>query len=224
MSSANKEALAKALRNAIELALSATRPANFVQSVELLVAFKGVDVKKQQEFKFRDAVFLPRGLGKEVRVCMVIDEPQAQRALEAGAYKVLTKGELGRLGKKDSKKLASECDWVLVRADLMGLAGRALGPALGPRGKMPIAVPPSADVSALVRQYKSATRLYSKEQPWVGCRIGAEKMALEDLVHNALAVLAHIEEKIKRPLSEVARVYVKTTYGPPVEVQMGGAP
>jgi len=208
----------EALKKAVQLALQTKKPWRYTQSVELIMTFKGVDVKKQSEFRFRDVVVLPKGLGKNVKVCVVTEDAGAQDALKAGASIVISKSELSKIDKKSAKKIATQCDWLLVKTDLMGLAGRALGPALGPRGKAPVPFPPTADITQLISRYKNATRLHSKEQPWVGCRIGVESMAVEDLVDNALAVLSYVEDKIKRPLLEVAKVYVKVTSSPAIEV------
>ncbi len=206
------------IRELIKLAIEASKPRKYVQSVELILAFSGVDVKKQQEFRFRDTVFLPKGLGRDNKICVVLDDAQIQKVVELGVYRAIGKSEVSKIDKKTAKKIAQECDWLLVRADLMGLAGRVLGPALGPRGKAPIAIPPTANIENIVAQYRNATRLYSKEQPWVGCKIGTEKMSIEDLAENAIAVLHYIEEKIKRPLLQVAHIYVKTTSSPAIEL------
>ena len=184
------ESLKPALRRSIEQAIAAKKPVRFRQSVELIVVFPGVD-PKQPEYRFRDAVRLPKGLGKEVRVCVVADGAMASQAREAGAHRVITKDELMKMSRKDAKKVAQECDWVLVRADLMGFAGRILGPALGPRGKAPTPIPPTAVIKALIEQYKRTTRLRNKDQPWVGCRIGTEDMSIDDLVENAVACLLY---------------------------------
>lgn len=208
----------EALKSAIQLAIGAKKPWKFVQSVELIVAFRDVDVKKQQEFRFRDTVILPKGLDKESHICVVVDDASMQKLTEVGAYRAIGRSDISKIDKKSAKRIAQECDWVLVRSDLMGQAGRVLGPALGPRGKSPIAVPANADMASYIKQYRNAVRLYSKEQPWVGCRIGSEKMPIEALVENAIAVLQYIEEKVKRPLLQSSRIYVKTTSSPAIEV------
>jgi len=205
------------LKKRIEYAIAAKKPWKYTQSVELIVAFRGVN-PKQPEFRFRDAVVLPKGLGKEVRVCVVAEGDMASKAIEAGAFKVIGRDELSKIDRKAAKKIAQECDWVLVRADLMGIAGRILGPALGPRGKAPIPIPPNADITSYIRQYKNTTRLFSRDQPFVACRIGSENMSVEDLAENALTVLHYIENKIKRPLLQFSKIYVKTTSGPAIEV------
>jgi len=215
--SAGLDSLRDALKRSIEQVLAMKKPTQFKQSVELIIVFPGVN-PKQPEFRFRDSVRLPSGLGKEVKVCIVADGAMATQAREAGAHCVITKDELTKMNRKEAKKVAQDCDWVLVQADLMGLAGRILGPALGPRGKAPTPVPPNADIKALIEQYKKTTRLRNKDQPWVGCRIGTENMPVEALVENALAVLQYVENKIHRPLANFAQIYIKTTMGPAIEV------
>lgn len=190
----------------------------FKQSVELVVVFKGIDPKSPKA-RFRDPVFLPKGLDKSPRICVIADGDTLIRARSAGADLVLSREELQKLSKKQAKKIASECDWILVRTDLMGLAGRILGPALGPRGKAPIPLDMNADINSITRYYRSVSRLRNKEQPFVSGIIGTEDMSPEDLAENALAVINFIEGKLEQPLSVSAKkIIVKTTMGVPVEV------
>lgn len=211
------EELKPRLRAAIELALKTKKPWRFIQSVELMLTFKGVDVKKEQEFKFRDDVELPHGSGKEFRICLIIEDDLVLQ-YSGLVHTVIPKSKLSDITKKDAKKIAQRCDIVLVKATLMGMVGRILGPALGPRGRSIVPIPANVDISSIISRYKKVTRLRSKDQPWVGCRIGTENMPLDQLVDNAMTVLHYVEEKIKRPLSQVARIYVKTASSPAIEV------
>ncbi len=212
------ESLRDPLTKAISYAIAAKKPWKYVQSVELIVSFRGIDVRKHPEFRFRDAVVLPHGLGKEVKICVVAEGTMAEEAKKCGAYKVLSKDEVSKFDKKAAKKLAQECDWVLVRADLMAIAGRILGPALGPRGKAPIPIPPNADIAKFIERYRNATRLFSRDQPFVACKIGVETMEIPKLVDNAMTVLNYVENKVKRPLLTFSKIYVKTTSSPAIEV------
>jgi large subunit ribosomal protein L1 len=215
--SSSLEELRPKLRTAIELALKTKKPWKYVQSVELVLTFRGVDVKKEQEFRFRDDVELPHGSGKEPRICLVAEDEIVQQYSKL-VYMAIPRSKLDGIAKKDAKKIAQQCDIVLVRATLMGIVGRTLGPALGPRGRSIVAVPVNADIMSYITRYKKITRLRSKDQPWVGCRIGTENMPLDHLVDNAMAVLHYVEEKIKRPLTQIAKIYVKTTSSPAIEV------
>lgn len=211
----SREVLVKKVQEAIEYG----RGRRFKQGVELQVVFRGID-PKSPEAKFRDAVYLPKGLGKTPRICVVADGEMALKARNL-ADLLISREDLQNIDKKRAKKIASECDWILVKTDLMGIVGRVLGPALGPRGKAPTPVPANADIVAQINYYRSVTRLRNKEQPFVSCRVGSEDMRPEDLVENIMAVLSYIENKVKMPLEQfVSYIVIKTTMGPPVRVDL----
>jgi large subunit ribosomal protein L1 len=210
----SKDSIKKAVLEAIKLG-SGRR---FKQSVELIVVFKGYD-PKSPDIKFRDAVYLPKGLGKPPKILVIADGELLTKARELG-IDVLSREEVQKLSKRESKKIARKYDWFLVKSDLMTVVGKVLGPSLGPRGKFPIPIQPSANLDAIIKQYSMNTRLRNKEQPWVGCRVGTEDMDPDDITENIMTVLEFIESKIKKPIESVCRVYIKTTMGEPVEVMM----
>jgi len=210
----SKDSIKKAVLEAIKLG-SGRR---FKQSVELIVVFKGYD-PKSPDIKFRDAVYLPKGLGKPPKILVIADGELLTKARELG-IDVLSREEVQKLSKRESKKIARKYDWFLVKSDLMTVIGKVLGPSLGPRGKFPIPIQPSANLDAIIKQYSMSTRLRNKEQPWVGCRVGTEDMDPDDITENIMTVLEFIESKIKKPIESVCKVYIKTTMGEPVEVVM----
>ncbi len=207
------------LRDAIQKALEISPRRKFKQAVEMIVVLRDVDVRSP-EGRIREIVFMPYPINKDIKICVVADGDMALKAREAGAYKVITRDELTRIqgNRKEAKRIAQQCDWVLVRADLMPLVGRILGPALGPRGKIPVPVPMNADITALLKKYKAATMIRTKDQPQVMCRIGTEDMPVDQLVENAIAVLSSLEGKLKNPLYNIGKLIVKTTMGPPIEI------
>ncbi len=216
MSFVPKDAIVKA----IEEAIAASPPRKFKQSVELIVVLRDVD-PRTPEGRIREVVILPHPPKKKVSICVVADGDLAVKANEV-ADKVITREELQSIAgnKKAAKKIAESCDWVLVQTDLMPLAGRILGPALGPRGKIPVPVPPNANIAALVERYRAAVLIRTKDQPQLMCRIGTIDMSPEELAENAQAVLSAIEGKLKNPQYNIAKIIVKTTMGPPVEVKI----
>lgn len=205
------------LKIAIEKALKYSKQRRFKQSLELIVVLRDID-PRSPEGRIRETIILPKGLGKDLRICVVADGGMAEEARKAGVDRVITRDELTRLSKKDAKRIAQFCDWVLVRTDLMAYAGRILGPALGPRGKIPVPVPPTANISAIIKRYRSAVLVRNKDQPQLMTRIGTEDMSIDDLVENALTILNRIESKLPNGVHNIARVIVKTTMGPPIEV------
>ncbi len=212
----SQEATLANLEKAVELALGLGKPRRFKQSVEVIVALRDVDLKSPQA-RIRDTVFLPHPPGKEASVCVVAEGDMELQAREAGV-EVLNRQALQSLSgnKREVKKLARRCYWVLVRADLMGLAGRILGPALGPRGRAPVPVPPNANIKELIAKYRGAVWVRIRNQPQVMARIGAEDMSPRELAENAAAVLQAVESRLGK--AKISKVYVKKTMGPPVQV------
>ncbi len=215
MSFIDKEVLKESLRKALER----SKKRRFKQTVEMTIVLRDID-PKSPEGRFRETVILPHGRGKDARICVVAEGDMALKAKNMGLPRVLGKNDLQGMSRKEAKKIAEECDWVLVRTDLMPLAGRILGPALGPRGKVPVPVPPNADIGVFVERYKKAVYMRNKDQPQLMVPIGTEDMDPEKLAENAQRVLAAIEPKLRSPTHNIARIIVKTSMGPPVEVPL----
>lgn len=206
------------IKELIVEAIGKSKKRKFKQSVELILVLRDVDIKSP-EGRIRETIFLPYKPNKDIKICVVAEGDMAIKAKEAGAYRVITRDDLKVLSenRKAAKKLARECEWVLVRTDLMGLAGRILGPALGPRGKIPVPVPINANIIALIETYKKAVYVRTKDQPQIMARIGTEDMDVEQLAENALAIISTISAKLKNPKYNIAKIVVKTTMGPAVE-------
>ncbi len=95
------------------------------------VAFKlGIDPKKSDQ-NVRGAVPLPKGTGRQVKVCVIADGPQADEATTAGADNVGS----GELVEK-IKGGWLDFDVLIATPEAMKQV-RPLGRVLGPRGLMP---------------------------------------------------------------------------------------
>jgi large subunit ribosomal protein L1 len=216
MSFVPRENLVEAVREALQ----AGPRRNFKESVDLVVVLRDVNLKSPQG-RIREVVFLPNKPNKDVTICVVAEGDMALKAKEL-ADMVLSRSDLQAMlnDRKQAKKVAGKCDWVLVQTDLMPLVGRSLAPALGPRGKMPIPVPPSADIKSFVERYRSAVMLRTKDQPQVMCRVGTEDMEPEKIADNIAAVLSALEAKLPNGSQNIAKIVVKRTMGPPIEVRV----
>lgn len=211
----------KQMRDAIDKAINNSPKRKFEESIELIVTFPGVDVKKS-DIKLREVLFLPHPPKKKPKICIVAEGDLSLQAKDLGSFhRVIGKTELEELGKskKAVKKLAKDCDWVLVQSDLMGLAGRILGPALGPRGKIPIAVPLRADLKQYIDRYNRAVIVRIKDQPQIQTRIGTVNNTIDELVENAVAVLNLIDSKL-RGVVRIGEIYIKKTMGKPVKIRV----
>lgn len=215
---ADKESLTEAIKTALSQENNPKR--NFIQSVELIITLKGIDMKKG-ELKLREIVPLPKAPTKPRKVLVIPDFQQLEYAKKAEPNVILTREELQKLQgqKRQIKKLARQNDWFLAAQDLMALVGRILGPALGPRGKFPIPLPQTEDITEYVLRFKRSTIVKTKDQPHIQTFIGTEDMKAEDLAENAMAVLNTIEAKAKiEPY--LRAMYIKTTMGKIVKVNL----
>lgn len=210
----------KDLLSAVKMARAASPKRNFSQSFEIQIALKEIDPKKP-EGKIAEEVVLPHYPGEPKRVVVFADGELARRAREAGAVRVLGREEITELQKdrKQVKKLAEEFDFSIAQADLMILIGKALGPVLGTRGKMPKPVPPTADPAPIIERLRRSVRIATKEQLAVSAKIGVESMSDEEIAANAKAVLDAVEKRLG-DVSKIAAVRIKTTMGKPVELEV----
>ncbi|MEB3779567.1 MAG: 50S ribosomal protein L1 [Desulfurococcales archaeon] len=210
------QAVSEELVEGVRRALALGKPRRFKQSVDLIIVLRDVDLKSP-EGRIREIVYLPHKPTKEPRICVAAEGDMALKAREMG-LEVITREDLQQLrgDRKRAKKIAKRCDWVLVRADLMGLAGGTLGPALGPRGKAPTPVPPAANIADFVERFKRAVWVRTRNQPQIMVKVGTEDMKPEEIAENIRAVLSVVEEKLGR--QKIAKLYIKKTMGIPVQV------
>jgi large subunit ribosomal protein L1 len=122
--------------------------------------------------------------------------------------------------KKKQKELAKTYDFFIAEAPLMPLVGRSLGATLGPRGKMPTPVPPTANIEDQIEKHRKTVLLRIRGQPTLQCRVGNENMTDEEIAENIQAVVRRLEGKLKRGIKNIRSIHLKTTMGTPVKVAM----
>ncbi len=189
---------------------------NFTQSVELVVAFKDIDVKKG--FAINETVQLPK-TNSPASVCVIAGGDMGQKAKQANADAVVGGDELDGFAanKRESRKFINKYDFFLADTQMMPAVGKALGQLLGPRGKMPTPVPFNAPIESFLERFRSSIRVRTRASLSISCKIGDETMSDEDLAVNAHAVLGAIERKLPNGEKNVKRVIIKTTMGRPIK-------
>jgi large subunit ribosomal protein L1 len=192
----------------------------FNQSVELVLRLKDIDMKSA-EGKIQEIVELPFSPAKQNKICVIASGELALKARKANADLVVERTELeGLAGKKrDLRKIANEYDFFIAEAPSMQLVGKILGPILGPRGKMPIPVPPSIDIAPLMTKHRKTVIVRTRSQPIIQCRIGTEDLKEEELAENIQTVLRVLEGKLKKGMKNIKFISIKTSMGAPVRVR-----
>jgi large subunit ribosomal protein L1 len=193
---------------------------NFNQSIELILKLQDIDMKSP-ESKIRETVELPHASEKTNRICVIASGELALKARKANADNIIERSELESLAgkKQELRRIANEHDFFIAEAPLMPLVGKILGPVLGPRGKMPIPVPPAADITSLITKHRKTISLRMRNQPILQSRVGMENMKDEEITENIQAVLRVLEGKLKRGLKNIKFAYIKTAMGTPAKIK-----
>ncbi|MEM4020837.1 MAG: 50S ribosomal protein L1 [Nitrososphaerota archaeon] len=215
--------LEEPLVKAMEKARQAGKPRNFKQSIELIVNLQDIDLKKPEN-RIYEVVELPHGRGgKPAKICLIAGPALATEAKKIPEIdRVIGKDELEALvgNKRLAKKIASQYDFFLVEPAMMGLAAKALGAALGGRGKRPQPIPQGVDLADLVRSLKRSVVINVRKNPQAMCLIGTEDMDSKSLAENAAAVISKIAERLERRFRNIQSIYIKRTMGEPIKVEL----
>jgi large subunit ribosomal protein L1 len=210
----------RTILTAVKEAKDKSEKRKFNQSVELILKLQDIDMKST-EGKIQEVVELPYALEKPNKICVIASGELALKARKGNADHVIERTELeGLAGKKQElRKIANEYDFFIAEAPLMPLVGKTLGSVLGPRGKMPMPVPPSADIASLIAKHRKTIVLRLRSQPILQNRIGMENMKDEEIAENIQAVLRVLEGKLKKGMKNIKFAYIKTAMGTPVKVK-----
>jgi large subunit ribosomal protein L1 len=210
----------KTISEAIKQAKAKAGEKKFNQTIDLILDITEIDMKAP-EGKISEIVELPHETGKPNSICVIAQGEFALKAKNAKADFVIERADLDGLNgkKKELRKIASDYDVFIAEAPLMPLVGRILGPVLGPRGKMPIPVPPNADINALLNKHRKTVSVRMRNQPIIQVSVGSQQMKDEDLTDNTMVVLRLLDGKLKRGLKNVKYAFIKTSMGEPVKIK-----
>ena len=190
----------------------------FPESIDVAVNL-GIDPRKSDQV-VRGSAILPAGTGKEVRVAVFAQGPNAEAAKEAGAD-VVGMEDLA----EEIKKGNLDFDVVIASPDAMRVVGQ-LGQILGPRGLMPNpkvgTVTP--DVATAVRNAKSGqARFRADKAGIIHASIGKVGFEPSALVENLEALVNELK-KLKPASAKgvyLKKITVSSTMGPGLAVDQG---
>ena len=203
----------------IKQAKESDKTRKFQQSIELILVFKDIDVKKG--FAINETIQLPKKMSKSASVCIIAAGDLGIQAKNAIADRVMNEAELIQLGKnkRESRKVINKYDFFLADTKLMPTVGKVLGQLLGPRGKMPTPIPFNAPVEALLERFRTSVKVKVRGSLSLSCKIGEESMEDADIAANANAVTATIEKKLPNGDKNIRKIMIKTSMGKAVKLE-----
>ena len=203
----------------IKQAKESDKERKFNQTLEMIMVFKDVDVKKG--FAINEIIQLPKKINRPASVCIMATGDMGIKAKKANADRVINEDELTKLGanKRESRKIINKYDFFLADTKLMPTVGKVLGQLLGPRGKMPTPVPFNAPIESFLERFRASIKVRVKGSLSMSCKIGEENMDDLDLAANANAVATTIEKKLPNGNKNIKKIMVKTTMGNIVKLE-----
>ena len=203
----------------IKKAKESDKTRKFQQSIEMILVFKDIDVKKG--FAISETIQLPKKMSKSASVCIIATGDLGIKAKNAKADRVMNEAELVQLGKnkRESRKVINKYDFFLADTKLMPTVGKVLGQLLGPRGKMPTPIPFNAPVESLLERFRTSVGVKVKGSLSLSCKIGEESMEDADLAANANTIAAAIEKKLPNGDKNIRKIMIKTTMGKAIRLE-----
>jgi large subunit ribosomal protein L1 len=198
---------------AVKKALDERPKRNFVETVELAINLKDIDLTVPAN-RIDEEVQLPHGRGKPVKIGVFASGELAVRS-KGVADVVIPPEEIEKIAgdKTRAKQLARQTDFFVSEAPLMPTIGRRLGVVLGPRGKMPKPIPPNADPKSIVESLRTTVRVRSRDKRTFHAAVGSTTMSAEQIAENIDAVVKRLSAKLARGRMNIQSIYVKTTMG-----------
>jgi len=192
---------------------------NFDQTIDLIINFKDLDMKKPEN-RIKQDISLPHGIGKPIKVCLIVESLLTKSKNIENAI-IIPRDEIELYGKdkRKLKNLASEVKFFIAESTLMPLVGKSMGQVLAPRGMMPKPIPPSGDIEKMVNMFSSNVSVKTVKAPTIQCAVGTEKMEDEKIIQNIEAVYNSIVAALPKGKNQVKNILLKTSMGKPVKVE-----
>jgi len=208
------------LKIAIEKMKKDSPARKFVESVDIAINLKDINLQDPSK-RFQMDVRLPHPLEKDVKICVLGEGSHLVYAESAGVARIINKDELDNISRepKIAKKLAQQYDFFIATASLMPTIGRSLGKFLGPRGKMPRPLPPTAPIKPLINDLQTTIQIRLRQSPVIHARIATIAMENDSIVENALTIVRSVENRLEKGENNIRTIYIKSTMGPAIKVK-----
>lgn len=204
------------LGNAIET-LKKTATAKFVESIELH-ANLNIDPKYADQ-QLRTTVTLPNGIGKQIKIAVLVDESNELEAKEGSADIIGNDDLIDQISGGNIN-----FDLLLTTPNMMPKLAK-LGRILGPKGLMPS--PKSGTVSTTLKttltEFKKGKFEYKADKTGVvHVNFGKSDFTNEQLLENLQSLYKSIEQN--RPTGVKGKyfksLYICTTMGPSIQLDV----
>ncbi len=212
----------KKVLQALQKVKTDSKKRKFIQTVEIIFTLQGLDFKKpdQQVDFFAN---IPHVRGRPAKVCALVG-PELKEEATKVCDKVIEQTQFVTYAdKKKAKELATEFDYFIAQANIMGAIATTFGKIFGPRNKMPnpkagCVVPPKSALKPIYDKLQKMVRIQAKTQLHVQCHIGSEETSDEHIVENIINLATQLAQHLPNHEQNIKAAYIKYTMSKPVKV------
>lgn len=204
---------------------SDSKQRKFVQSIELIVTFKGLDLKKPNS-QIDIKANLPHATGKEKVSALLFAKTRSfVESVKPLFDEVILDEDIAKIQKQHLPKIL-EYDVILAEiGPTMLTVGKYLGQHLAPKGKMPQMVEQNVEkVKEVLAARSSTIRMTNKHNkivPMIQVVVGKENSSLDNLADNIYTAYNALLTALPQNRNNVKAIYVKKTMSNPVKFTEG---
>jgi large subunit ribosomal protein L1 len=194
----------------------------FKQSVELMINFTGLDMKKPQNQVYVK-VDLPHSTGKgSGKVLVFAKSDEYIDSLKSKVDRVIEEKDIEAFAKDKAKmNELMTFDGVFAEGPVMLTVARFLGQVLAPKGKMPKPIVNLNSFDEVLARAKTQVTVSNKKgkfMPVVQTVVGKETMKDEEIAENMVAVYDVVMNSLPQKKQNIKNAYVKLSMGPSIKV------
>ncbi len=209
--------------NALKQLKETSPKRKFSQSVDLIINFKDLDLKKPEE---QVDVWVPLDYtrGKTLKIGAFVG-PELAALAKTTCDTVVVQADFKQYEgkKKEIKKLAKTNDYFIAQANIMPDVAKYFGRYLGPRGKMPNpkaggVVPANANLKTITDRLKKTLHITAKTQLSTKCSVGKQDAPDDQLLGNIMTIFNAVLAVLPQEQNNIKNVLLKYSMGPPLKV------
>ena len=191
---------------------------NFVQTFDLIINLKNMDLKKADHKVDLGVNLLNPVKDKKLKICAIVDHSisEAEKVFDHVVYN----SDLAELkgNMVEIRKLTHNYDKFVVQSNYMPLFAQILGRYLGPMGKMPspklgMVIGPKTPLSELYEKIQKTVHLQTKKNLVLQISIGSEKIEDKLLAENVIHIYDALVHALPNHEHNIRNVGIKLTMG-----------
>ncbi|HOD89765.1 MAG TPA: hypothetical protein PKK56_01635 [archaeon] len=205
----------------LEKLYSSSKKRNFDESIELIVTFRGLNIKNK-DHRFEYTLDIPYPFVSKLQTVAFVKDKNLAEGLKGIVDKIIFDVDIPKISKKEAKVLANTYDLFLAEGPVMLVVGKYLGQVLSPRSKMPTIIPPNPNVvKTIIDSYRTKIKISNKKNKSsvaLQLKIGKKNQSIDQIAENVLKVYNSLLEKLPAGKQNIKEVYLKTTMSTPMKV------